>query len=118
MKWSLISAYWDILPVSNCFLVTIGGRVRGCLRSFENTGCIQLPIEKAERIDPNHLAFSYYLEGRKEEDGRKANYEARLGYYLLALSTLEKYDSDASRQGPGKSDHWSFRRAYNSSPLS
>jgi hypothetical protein len=66
------------------------------------SGCIQLPIEKAERIDPDHIAFSYYLDGRKQEDGRRTNYEDRLKYYLLALSTLEKYDNDAAQQGPGK----------------
>lgn len=60
-----------------------------------------MPIEKAERADPDHLAFTYYLDGRKDDDGRKGNYEQRLKFYLLALSAVEKFDNDAAQQGPG-----------------
>lgn len=59
-------------------------------------GCIQLPIEKAERTDPNHLAFTYYLDGKKQGDPRESAYVERLKYYLLALSTVEKFDTDAA----------------------
>jgi hypothetical protein len=66
-------------------------------------GCIQLPIEKAERVDPKHLAFTYYLDGRPDGDARKTAYEDRLKFYLLALSAVEKFDNDAAQQGPGTS---------------
>jgi hypothetical protein len=55
-------------------------------------GCVQLPLEAAEKSDPQHLAYGYYLDGQSESDPRRSAYESRRTYYRMVTSALEAFD--------------------------
>ncbi|KAJ9120621.1 hypothetical protein QFC22_002550 [Naganishia vaughanmartiniae] len=55
-------------------------------------GCVQLPLEAAEKADSQHLAYGYYLDGQSESDPRRLSYESRQTYYRMVTSALEAFD--------------------------
>jgi hypothetical protein len=65
-------------------------RVEDSLTSF--AGCVQLPLEAAERSDPQHLAYGYYLDGQSENDPRRSAYESRRTYYKMITAALDGFD--------------------------
>lgn len=66
---------------------------RFCLTgSYLAPGCVQLPLEAAERSDSQHLAYGYYLDGQSENDPRRSAYESRRTYYKMITAALDGFD--------------------------
>lgn len=62
------------------------------IRLSSLTGCVQLPLEAAEKSDPQHLAYGYYLDGQSDSDPRRSSYDLRRTYYRMITSSLEAFD--------------------------